>query len=126
MQIILINKNIAYVKKWNRAELLEIHYQRKNKNIVIRARRVDVTEEKSGESVEVSRVNEAERSRKIKTERITFHLEFGVYWWLFWKQIEWNGAVESGWVEAERQNGMWKIRDGRLGSFFKSSWLKAG
>ena len=36
---------------------------------------VIVTEEKSGESVEVSRVNEAERSRKkIKTERITFHL----------------------------------------------------
>lgn len=57
---------------------LEIHYQRKKapKNIVIREpEEVIVTEEKSGESVEVSRVNEAERSRKkIKTERITFHL----------------------------------------------------
>ena len=67
MQIILINKGIAYVKKWNRASIQKyiVRGGRRQRNIVIRKpEEVIVKGEKSGEAVEVSRVNEAERARK--------------------------------------------------------------
>lgn len=67
MQIILINKGIAYVKKWNRASISKyiVRGGRRQRNIVIRKpEEVIVKGEKSGEAVEVSRINEAERSRK--------------------------------------------------------------